>query len=259
MLPLQSPPPRLVSSLQPRSPHPPQSQRRPRPRRGRQLQYPRHPLQRHGSKRWRRSPPPKPTRSKPSSRGSSHRRERPRRHRGARGALHRPRAHRAAAHVARQLCRQPRRDRRLRAGEEGRAVRQARGARSGRRARPTWRRTSPPASRPTPPRSSRCVRTHTIQGTFCDPYYGGNANFVGWDLIGYPGIRLAVTADEQRMKARAKPERVLGLCRRRLRHDRRYEGRRPWPSTLRRPTSSSSGSARSAASPRCRSRARAST
>src|SRR5262245_43581688 len=25
------------------------------------------------------------------------------------------------------------------------------------------------------------VRTHTIQGTFCDPYYGGNANFVGWD------------------------------------------------------------------------------
>ena len=34
--------------------------------------------------------------------------------------------------------------------------------------------------------------THTIQGTFGDPYYGGNANFVGWDLIGYPGVRLAV-------------------------------------------------------------------
>ncbi len=48
------------------------------------------------------------------------------------------------------------------------------------------------------------VRTHTIQGTFCDPYYGGNANFVGWDLIGYPGIRLVVTADEQRMNGRAK-------------------------------------------------------
>ena len=48
------------------------------------------------------------------------------------------------------------------------------------------------------------VRTHTIEGTFCDPYYGGNANFVGWDLIGYPGIRLVVTADEQRMSARAK-------------------------------------------------------
>jgi gluconate 2-dehydrogenase gamma chain len=45
------------------------------------------------------------------------------------------------------------------------------------------------------------VRTHTIQGTFCDPYYGGNANFVGWDLIGYPGIRMAVSADEQGAKA----------------------------------------------------------
>ena len=43
------------------------------------------------------------------------------------------------------------------------------------------------------------VRAHTIQGTFCDPYYGGNANFVGWDLIGYPGLRMAVGADEQRM------------------------------------------------------------
>jgi gluconate 2-dehydrogenase gamma chain len=49
------------------------------------------------------------------------------------------------------------------------------------------------------------VRTHTIQGTFCDPYYGGNANFVGWDLIAYPGIRLVVTENEQRMNVRTKP------------------------------------------------------
>jgi gluconate 2-dehydrogenase gamma chain len=41
------------------------------------------------------------------------------------------------------------------------------------------------------------VLTHTHQGTFGDPYYGGNANFVGWDLIGYPGIRTMVTAAEQ--------------------------------------------------------------
>jgi hypothetical protein len=45
------------------------------------------------------------------------------------------------------------------------------------------------------------VRTHTIQGTFCDPYYGGNANFIGWDMIGYPGLRMAVGEDEQRMTA----------------------------------------------------------
>jgi gluconate 2-dehydrogenase gamma chain len=49
------------------------------------------------------------------------------------------------------------------------------------------------------------VRAHTIQGTFCDPYYGGNSNFVGWDLIGYPGIRLAVAANEQRLDPRLMP------------------------------------------------------
>jgi len=49
------------------------------------------------------------------------------------------------------------------------------------------------------------VRAHTIQGTFCDPYYGGNADFVGWDLIGYPGVRLAVTPNEQRLDPRLTP------------------------------------------------------
>jgi len=43
------------------------------------------------------------------------------------------------------------------------------------------------------------VRAHTIQGTFCDPFYGGNANFVGWDLIGYPGVRTVVTEGDQRI------------------------------------------------------------
>ena len=51
------------------------------------------------------------------------------------------------------------------------------------------------------------VRNHTIQGTFCDPTYGGNADFVGWDLIGYPGIRLNVTAADQRMGVRVTPVR----------------------------------------------------
>lgn len=37
------------------------------------------------------------------------------------------------------------------------------------------------------------VRSHTIDGTFCDPYYGGNQNFVGWDMIKYPGVRLGTT------------------------------------------------------------------
>ncbi|MGZ3280950.1 MAG: gluconate 2-dehydrogenase subunit 3 family protein [Caulobacteraceae bacterium] len=45
------------------------------------------------------------------------------------------------------------------------------------------------------------VRGHTLQGTFGDPYYGGNAGFVGWDMIGYPGVRLAVTEPQQAMDA----------------------------------------------------------
>ena len=43
------------------------------------------------------------------------------------------------------------------------------------------------------------VRTHTLQGTFGDPFYGGNANFIGWDMIGYPGVRTNVSAEDQRL------------------------------------------------------------
>jgi len=41
------------------------------------------------------------------------------------------------------------------------------------------------------------VLSHTRQGMFADPYYGGNANFVGWDLINYPGVRTSVTSADQ--------------------------------------------------------------
>lgn len=51
------------------------------------------------------------------------------------------------------------------------------------------------------------VRAHTWQGTFGDPYYGGNANFVGWELLGYPGVRTYVSPDEQRMNVVIKPNR----------------------------------------------------
>src|SRR5262245_14595923 len=51
------------------------------------------------------------------------------------------------------------------------------------------------------------VLNHTRQGTFGDPYYGGNANFIGWDLIRYPGAQTGVTAaDQQAMeKGQLKP------------------------------------------------------
>lgn len=31
------------------------------------------------------------------------------------------------------------------------------------------------------------LRQHTVEGMFCDPLHGGNANMVGWQMIGYPG------------------------------------------------------------------------
>ncbi len=33
----------------------------------------------------------------------------------------------------------------------------------------------------------RMLRVHTIEGIFSDPMHGGNANLIGWQLIGYPG------------------------------------------------------------------------
>lgn len=49
------------------------------------------------------------------------------------------------------------------------------------------------------------VLEHTLEGTFGDPHYGGNQNFIGWNLVGYPGIHLAVTAEQQRMDAALDP------------------------------------------------------
>lgn len=45
------------------------------------------------------------------------------------------------------------------------------------------------------------VLGHTIEGMFGDPHYGGNQGFVGWELLDYPGLALAVTAEQQRMSA----------------------------------------------------------
>jgi len=51
------------------------------------------------------------------------------------------------------------------------------------------------------------VRTHTIQGTFSDPFYGGNANFIGWEMIGYPGARTVVSPNLQLMDKKPEPSR----------------------------------------------------
>ena len=51
------------------------------------------------------------------------------------------------------------------------------------------------------------LRRLTLEGLFSDPSYGGNKNFAGWDLIRYPGAKLASAPEDQRMKSPAKPYR----------------------------------------------------
>ena len=38
------------------------------------------------------------------------------------------------------------------------------------------------------------LRTHTMEGMFADPVYGGNKEFAGWKLVGFPGAQLFYTA-----------------------------------------------------------------
>jgi gluconate 2-dehydrogenase gamma chain len=49
------------------------------------------------------------------------------------------------------------------------------------------------------------VREHTLQGMFGDPIYGGNKNFAGWDLLGFPGIKYSVPAADQKLGVTVKP------------------------------------------------------
>jgi hypothetical protein len=51
------------------------------------------------------------------------------------------------------------------------------------------------------------ARRLTLEGMFGDPSYGGNKNFAGWDLIRYPGAKMAVSAEDQSMKTPPTPYR----------------------------------------------------
>jgi gluconate 2-dehydrogenase gamma chain len=52
------------------------------------------------------------------------------------------------------------------------------------------------------------LRQLTMEGMFGDPSYGGNRAFAGWDLIRYPGPRLAVSPEDQMIRTEIKPLRV---------------------------------------------------
>jgi gluconate 2-dehydrogenase gamma chain len=46
---------------------------------------------------------------------------------------------------------------------------------------------------------------HMREGMFGDPMYGGNRHLAGWELIGYPGIKLVVPAKDQAVGTKVKP------------------------------------------------------
>jgi len=53
------------------------------------------------------------------------------------------------------------------------------------------------------------LQNDTNEGMFADPIYGGNAEFAGWKLIGYPGAQRAWTPEE--VRSGPLPRRVQGL------------------------------------------------
>jgi gluconate 2-dehydrogenase gamma chain len=62
------------------------------------------------------------------------------------------------------------------------------------------------------------LRDHTVEGMFCDPLHGGNANLVGWQLIGFPGPymswRSAISVYDKGGVYRPEPmglEQILGI------------------------------------------------
>jgi gluconate 2-dehydrogenase gamma chain len=55
------------------------------------------------------------------------------------------------------------------------------------------------------------VRTHTMEGMFADPIYGGNKDFAGWRLVGFPGAQPQFTMEDMRSKAAFTREPIVGL------------------------------------------------
>jgi gluconate 2-dehydrogenase gamma chain len=60
------------------------------------------------------------------------------------------------------------------------------------------------------------LRQHTIEGLFCDPMHGGNADLIGWQMLGYPGPQMSyrgVIGEYNGVAYRPKPqslEQILG-------------------------------------------------
>ena len=55
------------------------------------------------------------------------------------------------------------------------------------------------------------LRTHTMEGMFADPIYGGNKDFAGWRLVGFPGAQAIFTSTDMRSKQAFNRAPIIGL------------------------------------------------
>ena len=55
------------------------------------------------------------------------------------------------------------------------------------------------------------LRTHTMEGMFADPVYGGNRDFAGWRLVGFPGAQAIFTSTDMRSKQAFTRAPIIGL------------------------------------------------
>ena len=55
------------------------------------------------------------------------------------------------------------------------------------------------------------LRTHTMEGMFADPIYGGNKDFAGWRLVGFPGAQPVFSAEDMASKEAFTRAPIIGL------------------------------------------------
>jgi gluconate 2-dehydrogenase gamma chain len=55
------------------------------------------------------------------------------------------------------------------------------------------------------------LRTHTMEGMFADPVYGGNKDFAGWVLVGFPGAQPLFSPADMQSKDAFKGAPIIGL------------------------------------------------
>jgi gluconate 2-dehydrogenase gamma chain len=55
------------------------------------------------------------------------------------------------------------------------------------------------------------VHKHTLEGMFSDPVYGGNKDFAGWILVGFPGAQMQFSADDMLSKEAFTREPIVGM------------------------------------------------